>query len=871
MDIHVLNSEKTKKRAIWGEHIYFELLEGVSTEFHISVYNSAISGPDGRLGEATGNFKDTQQFKFEENRITLKLMKQGEEEIGEVFFYAHLLSNDPPRNMMEKISDPNIRTKKVGMLLMNNVKFKNLAGRKGTLEVKLRDEHHSTDGYWNTTTKEWRYPITLTIYANPILDLVIQCRYTEHERAFTRISLGPDGIHEHIWKSLMNGPYKVGELSLQDQDYDSGRIEFTLSCHRIVTSKILFNEEKLESPFVDPNRINEENNPLNTTVGRVNTINSRTDTINQINNSNQPPEQNFTISVAQKVHYDNEIQSNTPKSPSLSPQSPPLPQLPSTPPPANIIGDSTNVIQPIHQNIASLRHRPRLQADSSQFRNNSIPVPPKHPRRNITIEEEIDSGYIPVNSSPPSSDRIIDTREKPKPDSIEPSPLSYPPNIPHRYKNPNPEINLHNKPYRISPPPPPYPKQTNNTTPLKIICQRYVIVNPLRLGNLRGRRDEPSLQNKLYKGHHILSMLNVIIKEFGSQVSWEYETTYLKELKSRHVVKWVDMESDPSTGEYYSITEYYGRTLQLEACKFNVGKIRQVFKNICTAVSWIHSKDVVHLDLNPSNIICKEGKENHKIRICDFETSRQFGDVMQVMPPTPSDVQSVQSYDTRSQYSNQPYQTFSSFTHPQFTVGYTCPELLLCYENNNNNQIMDVPAYFNQDIFSVGCILYFLHSNKALYSTLEELDDIVSLEKGFEYKVRKEIQDERAADLILKCVNRKPSSRPTIEEVLDDRYFNSIERNHSRTSRSSGKSESYSRNSHDSVKSESLNDSDDDDDDDDEGYKLEYLNYWINGLIPPFDGTRITVNPFSSHLFPSIKNQRCPDCKAEILQKLFPP
>jgi hypothetical protein len=625
-----LNNDKTKKRANWNEQIYFKLLSDVSPEFSVSVYNTAISGPDGRLGEATENFKNVQVFKIEENRVSLPLLKQGEEKIGEVFFHVQLLSKDPPRSMMEMVSD---RTntdskKKVGLLLIDNVKFKNLAGRRGTLEVKLKDESQSTEGYWNTTMKEWRYPVALTVYTNPNLDLIIQCRYTEHERASTRLCLGPNGIHEHIWKNLMNGPFRAGEFSLHDNDYDSARIEFTLSCHKIVTSKTLFSsdEEKLESPFVDTNKINEElpDRPINNniTLARAHTISYTTGQFGRtsiIPQQNTNPEQ-YTIAVAQKVHY-------TPKSPHMSPQLPPIP---------NGIGDSTNVPQPI-QNIAIRQIVKTRPADSSQLRNvinnniansinnnmansinnnmtnsinnntansipmvNSIPVPPKHPRRQITIEEETDSEHIRVNNSPPSSDRFIDTRHYEHDVRDNSKPISNESNIPPQYKNPNPDGN---KQYRISPPPPPYPKQSIASSP-RIICQRFVIVNPLRLSNLRGRREETSLypQNKLYKGHHIFTKQDVIIKEFASQLSYEAETAYLKDLSSRYIVKWVDMESDPSTGEFYSITEYYGRALQLEACKFSVGKIKQVFKNICTAVNWIHSRDVVVS--NRINIYC---------------------------------------------------------------------------------------------------------------------------------------------------------------------------------------------------------------------------------------------------------------------------
>src|SRR5947209_703891 len=112
-----MNNDKSKKRASWSEQIYYELLSNASTEFLVSVYNTSISVHDGRLSEATQDLTDTTKFKFEENRITLPLLKQGEEEIGEVSFHVHLLSNEPPKYMMERVSDPSNRAKKIGVLL----------------------------------------------------------------------------------------------------------------------------------------------------------------------------------------------------------------------------------------------------------------------------------------------------------------------------------------------------------------------------------------------------------------------------------------------------------------------------------------------------------------------------------------------------------------------------------------------------------------------------------------------------------------------------------------------------------------------------------------------------------------------------------
>ncbi|CAB4444850.1 unnamed protein product [Rhizophagus irregularis] len=193
----------------------------------------------------------------------------------------------------------------------------------------------------------------------------------------------------------MNGPFKAGEFSLHDNEYDSARIEFTISCHKIVTSKTLFypDEGRQESPFVDTNQIiNEEirSAPVNNNFNNNIYYHSCACTYDKL------------YSRINKYDWND----GTFKSPHISPQLPPIP---------NGIGDSTNIPQQI-QNIANTRQivKPR-PADSSQLRNiinnnnmaNSIPVPPKHPRRQATVEEETDSEHIRVNNSPPSSERMI--------------------------------------------------------------------------------------------------------------------------------------------------------------------------------------------------------------------------------------------------------------------------------------------------------------------------------------------------------------------------------------------------------------------------------------------------------------------------------
>ena len=46
-------------------------------------------------------------------------------------------------------------------------------------------------------------------------------------------------------------------------------------------------------------------------------------------------------------------------------------------------------------------------------------------------------------------------------------------------------------------------------------------------------------------------------------------------------------------------------------------------RQICTAVSYIHSQHVLHLDLKPENILCVTPNSN-EIKIIDFGLARKF-------------------------------------------------------------------------------------------------------------------------------------------------------------------------------------------------------------------------------------------------------
>ncbi|CAG8600047.1 11244_t:CDS:10, partial [Diversispora eburnea] len=260
---------------------------------------------------------------------------------------------------------------------------------------------------------------------------------------------------------------------------------------------------------------------------------------------------------------------------------------------------------------------------------------------------------------------------------------------------------------------------------LRIICQRYVIVSPVSAGPHKTFNKNAS-RNRVYLAKHLFTDCDYICKEHFHPSSFSNEIKHLRNLKSDYIVKWADLERCEDGGGII-VLENYGESLDNIYHRFRkLHNIVELFYNICGAVQFLYNHGVVHTDLCPSNIICEQ-RTNTNIKLCDLEHVKFKDDVI----------------------------NGSTSQQQALTIGFAPPEFF-----NPNQEILY--AEHNQDIFSVGAIFYFLYTKKLLYKDTEDLN---SLCREFETKIKEEIPQEDISNIIIKSCRVNPEDRWGISEL----------------------------------------------------------------------------------------------------------
>ncbi|EXX53445.1 uncharacterized protein OCT59_019302 [Rhizophagus irregularis] len=806
------SSDNTTKKVAWDEHIHFKidapLNPSRSNELTIRCWNTSIKGYDGCLGqisEALINFD-----KSGEPRITLTL-REGNPNI-KISFSLYFLSNVPPPEM-KLFDDDSIRDKKIGMILINNIKYKNILGHSGTLEFILQ-KALNTSGHWHTIPivhnsshqkqLEWKYPIAMFLKAGPD-KLIIRFKHGIRGHAEVKIGIGPTGELMSIWSDLSEGGHgngkKVGDYTLMEKERGCEEIEITfdLSCHSIVTSRDIFKEKRKSSkpppPPPPPRRvlsyrsINRPQEPI--ASSSLNDHRPQEYQNFEQNERQRKPSLQENIIVPEnhrlsnllltKSFDPNDRRSESLKSQSDSLNSSKMSESSKQKTGQQIINNNLNFGEPYYNgnngNGASyvITEEPRtyFEEENSQverdpsitsrtsssrsqqnqsFHKKSKPLDIINKGKNKFTSRNTDQ-HVKIGYSPPSlQDYQIGSFIYEDSDGKLQSNL---------YQSTKQNI-LPNTPQDNEPSPIPqtdtiYPNtrtinnDNSNSLP-KYIYNKYQLISQI----------PKSKQNKVYLGQHILTSDKVVVKFYKSRSRWENETHFLKALTSKSTVKLEEITVNPAEEQnYFIITRYFGKSLDeiVENIRDNKTHIKSVLLGTCKAVEWCHSKGVVHMDLNPSNIICKDQKI-HKIVLCDFEHSKNAGDnicsdkynqPLQLGFTSPELLflhQVVSSSASQSSYSPSSY---SSTTSSTYYTSKSHPETLLVKQSI--------------DIFSLGCIFYFLNKTHLLYNSQKELEQLNLT------KVCEDIEDEQVSILVKCMVAENGSKRPNITQILENPYL----------------------------------------------------------------------------------------------------
>jgi len=154
--------------------------------------------------------------------------------------------------------------------------------------------------------------------------------------------------------------------------------------------------------------------------------------------------------------------------------------------------------------------------------------------------------------------------------------------------------------------------------------------------------------------------------------------------------------------------------------------VQGFMQQLLEALSYIHERNIAHLDIKPQNIVLMSEFPNCEIKLCDLEVSRVIQD-------------------------NEEIREIIG------TPDYVAPEIL-AYE----------PISLSADVWSLGVLAYVLLTGFSPFggdTDQETLRNITSANLDFPAELFDGVSEE-AKDFIAECLQRDPLKRPTVSECL---------------------------------------------------------------------------------------------------------
>ena len=156
------------------------------------------------------------------------------------------------------------------------------------------------------------------------------------------------------------------------------------------------------------------------------------------------------------------------------------------------------------------------------------------------------------------------------------------------------------------------------------INERYVVESAIG----KGAYGEVSLiKDKISNNTRAMKVIPKEICNTSNSSSVVSEINMLKSLDHPNIIKMYEFYQDESN--YYLVTEYcsggelYDRIIAMR--NFSEFKAAELMKQILSAVTYCHKRNIVHRDIKPENLLFESKEENANLKVIDFGTSMVFG------------------------------------------------------------------------------------------------------------------------------------------------------------------------------------------------------------------------------------------------------
>ncbi|KAL0241366.1 hypothetical protein GEMRC1_006601 [Eukaryota sp. GEM-RC1] len=254
----------------------------------------------------------------------------------------------------------------------------------------------------------------------------------------------------------------------------------------------------------------------------------------------------------------------------------------------------------------------------------------------------------------------------------------------------------------------------------------------------------------VYYGYHNKTKQECAVKVTNnrkrvSSAEFRQEVALLKRLSHPNIRRLYDVIED-SKNQLFIVLEFCDWELLRESdigtshTSFGLSSLRDIFLQICTALSYIHSQGVVHKDVKPSNILVARtgaaGNADKRIVLSDFGISSYIED----------DIESTM----------------------QGTPLFMAPELL---SPGVSSEDMNNPAV---DMWAAGVSFYILAFGVSPWGNVtnrQELFSIVLAYASDNFSIDFPPVDPFLKDLLLKCLDPNPLTRISSFQALKHCWF----------------------------------------------------------------------------------------------------